>query len=163
MIEFQKLLDLIKTNGCASHFRLNCFINSCGTFGCLIGNDFLANRGERPCLRSAIKDIGPDLGGAVWNWRIIATEYGITLSESLFLFSDIKHTLCWVKDHNEGFAVYRDFLDKKAAINRVRKFIYYKLHKRELMEDPQTRHSEGDFNVVQRTVEKVSALAASAL
>lgn len=55
--------------------------------------------------------------------------------------------------------------DQDACIRKVRKFIYYKLHKRELCHEPDgriresARRAEGDHHIARRVLEEVETQA----
>jgi len=155
MVEFKKLLSLIKANEQAIGFNLKCWLHFCDMFGCLVGNDVLVHRDERPLLSKGLLSRAiRNYGKFRWTFESIGSEYGITTKEAKFLFFGLDSHLYWdpQQQRNVTMQTPRNFTDRKAAINRVRKFVYYKLHKRGLMEDPAVRHLEGDHHVVRNAV-----------
>ena len=152
----QLLLDLIKANEAAENFNLGRWIEHCGTYGCLVGNHACAVGGEFLSVASSFCD-----GDASTTFSILASKYGVTIRESFFLFASQNNTICWDAGSGENIysTTYRLRTDKQKAINRVRKYLYYKLHKQELMEDPKVRHMEGDHHVVRKAAERAVCMA----
>ena len=151
MINAQKMLDAIRINEEAKDFDLLSWFSECGTYGCFWGN-YLVSQGK-------INNTSYD---------DISKEFNITYAEAQWLFSAVKP----LKDHRNSIkcdtyfndnsililsVAYnknkRENKDRKAVLDRVRKFIYYKLHKQELME---SRDLEGDHHAVNKAVEKVN-------
>jgi hypothetical protein len=144
----QGLMDLIRANEEAPNFNLGSWVEPCGTFGCLVGNWAIR------CNRMWMLD-----SDGIYD--LAAESLGITRKESRFLFS----TIDVVRDRF-GFEVPgldRDCENRSAAINRVRKFLYYKLRKWELLyeEDGRVKESarkqEGDRMVCREALEACSA------
>jgi hypothetical protein len=180
-IDFQGLLNLVTANEKARRFNLGYWWeklnNGCGTVGCLIGNfchyhprDKLVIRGNSPKLLDATFDDAND--GC---WAQIAARFGITKNESEWMFgaqeiTSMDSVLDWMNaiaqpgwdgcfDLFDGEG--RDCENKAAAIARVRKFIYYKLHKQEMLYEADgrvkesARRAEGDHHVIRKVLEKV--------
>lgn len=128
----QALLRLIDANERAAYFCLARWFNhkdlSECTGGCLVGNDYLENRNQTNLSIVYVYRTSID-GDSVMK------EYGVTSREYRYLFSAFNHKFVWCPVRRENIVklVQRDVRDKQAAINRVRKFIYYKLHKKEML------------------------------
>ena len=95
----------------------------CGTVACLIGNWYVS-KGEI----TGLKNIHPNESvGQQFDFHDISDRLNIPETISLFLFGD--HLACTSnRAVKEAF-----FLNKEQAISRLRKVIYYILHKREIM------------------------------
>ena len=65
----------VANNKAAKDFHLGTWVQPCGTYGCLVGNDALA-AGCPEVLRNDAR---------IWDWATQA--YGLTLREAAFLFS----------------------------------------------------------------------------
>lgn len=131
-IDFQGLLDVVKAN--ANKTPLPFYLGTwCNTSACLIGNYHISN--ENANLRHEIfKE------GIYFRHEDIAERFGISLNESRYLFhsnNPVKFqdgtTNYFVRNTKQCYV--RDGLDKEAAINRLRKFIYYHLRKNEFCLD----------------------------
>lgn len=117
MIQFQRLLDACKAT---EELPLGCFrmdVVFCGTAGCVIGN-YNALTGRAPS-RFGFKDSSST---PVDDWEF----FGISENEYHWLFAV-----------GPGFHLltsYRflDAVTREQALARLRKFIYYKLHKHEM-------------------------------
>jgi len=150
-IEFQKLLQLCKANEESKNFNLRTWLQSCGTFGCLVGNDWCANKENRPYLQHNVGS--RDISGT-------QKEYGLTKNEFRFLFMGRDNTHSYYPQL--GCTIHalngkpRHPLDKTAAINRVRKFIYYHLHKQEVMATETARHIEGDWMLTEKVTRQLT-------
>lgn len=135
-INFQGFFNLIKANEESKDFDLYQWY--CGSYGCLIGNygikfSILEMLGIIPLPDSESNDCD-----IVSNVYIRAANHlGISLNESWYLFTGQNPA------HNENHTTYYYYMggesrkrhDKEAAINRVRKFLYYHLKKREFCID----------------------------
>lgn len=140
----QRLLDLVKANEGSNGFDLGSWLSDCGTYGCLVGNHHVANPIDVPY---ALFDEGEIA------LKRISKLYKLTQFEAAFLFGirDLSHTR-WRYNHVSHHAGRtRDPYDKEAAINRVRKLIYYKLRKADLMSGGTKEYEEacktGHINV----------------
>lgn len=151
-MDAQALMNLIKANEEAPNFNLRTWEAPCGTYGCLWGNYCIAS--GTPISLNPIRES--------------AAVLGITPSEAVFLFSAANLLVGkWgIQYESDGLPAgdstnWRQPDDREAAIKRVRKFLYYKLHKRELCHEPDgrvkesARHTEGDHNVVRRVLAQV--------
>jgi hypothetical protein len=163
-MDTQALLDICRANEAVREFDLNNPVTSCGSAGCLIGNwYFIARRNDKN-----------------WTFNGVSDELGITLAEAAFLFSEydrfpgstyrIPTRNFWqaLGGVEPGLPRPRHGLEARdAAIRRVRKFIFYKLHKRELCYDENgcvretIRRAEGNHNVTRSVLEKVESLSKS--
>ena len=150
-MDTQALLDLCRINEEAPEFDLGFW--SCGTHGCLVGNFCIA----RPTDRLRIDGWKMRCRGVDSNYDMthVATRFGITFREGSFLFASSERTRGrWGEFvslvHARG--VERPLADREAAIRRVRKFIYWKLKRREFMYDDrgcvreEARRMEGNRN-----------------
>ena len=130
----QALMQLVKNNENSKDFDLTHWTSDCGTFGCLVGNDLLA---RNVFISEAI------LQDILWGKRH-DHYYGLQHSVFNWLFN------CRKKDHENNWKL-RNNKDKKAALNRVRKAIYYILRKRELMYDDDGEFSQEKYEEARRT------------
>jgi hypothetical protein len=154
----QNLMRLVKNNERARRFDLSLLLqhDECGTIGCLVGNDYIAEYNKTSYFSVADVDrtqIEYGISPQIWDFLFsnLNTEYNYGLYE---IFGEKKVIrICKQRDH----------LDKEAAIKRVLKFIYYVLHKRELLYDDSgriretARRQEGNHNVLKQVKEKVLA------
>jgi len=121
----------------------------CGTAGCLVGTFCHANPNDRLQLvqPSWSRDLHPRLVDTdkAFGEESIAARFGLNLSEARFLFT-CEHLLIWKRTSgqryeaecfNVGEASPAHALSPLAAISRLRKFLYYKMRKSELLEDYQ--------------------------
>jgi hypothetical protein len=143
-INFQALMDLVKANEDSKDFDLSRW--KCGTYGCLVGNYGLKYDEE---FLEAVRN-------SVVEFKLIAQAFGISEMEAKYLFHSIAHIHI---NHTMFLPQYgyqclgnlnRDYHDKEGALNRVRKFIYYHLKKREFCLDDngvtETSKQVGDVN-----------------
>jgi hypothetical protein len=138
-VNAQGLMDLIRANEEAPDFNLGTWMHPCRTYGCLVGNWAIQ------CDRMFVLETDNIYG-------LTADSLSLSYRESSFLFCtiDIRRDE-WGHPLRPG--VQRDWRNREAAINRVRKFLYYKLRKRELLyeEDGRVKESarrtEGDHHV----------------
>jgi hypothetical protein len=135
-IDFQMLMNLCRYNEEALDMELNSWW--CGTYGCLVGNDIAARYDNIPLLNKL-------------SYEFCCVEYGLTKNESLFLFSNLIYKFGRLGYKNSGP---RRKYTKESAIARVRKFIYYKLRKQEIMADDNARFQEGDWGLVDQVKEQ---------
>lgn len=154
------LLRLIKNNELSKAFDLRHFVQPCGTFGCLIGNDWLATH-------------EPSLAGLEFDfrhtnfWEFSRCQYKTSHWVSFWLFNthDFFKGPWGIRLSKSWFGEQRNCTDRQAALNRVRKFVYYVLHKRELLYDDSgciretARRSEGDQHVLQQVQQKVRSIS----
>lgn len=172
-IDYQGLFKLVKANEEAERFDLGFWVDHdvCGTIGCLVGNFCLANPEDALKLDETIEEpVYSESGVRGDAFRHIAARFGLTHNESQWLFGTVDPALFQSMGYWENIRSiyssmfsgdYRDCTDRAAAIARVRKFIYYKLHKQEMLyeEDGRVRESarraEGDQHVVRKVLEKV--------
>jgi len=125
-LEIRKLYELASANEQSIGFNLDLWLNECGSFGCLVGNDFLVNMVDRPYLTAR--------GSDFWDIPTLRLEYGISKGEAYFLFYDASTRYVWNSDLNTNIRIrqFRNSQDKEGAVKRIRKFLYYRLHKQEL-------------------------------
>ena len=115
---YTRLKRLIKTNRWSFRFDLSKFKvkGVCGTYGCLVGNDYLAAGVET--RRFSYEDV--------------ARYYGITLREAFFLFSPDQIASCLAARNGktpfrtEMRQGQRQCRDKWDAIRRVEKYVAWK-------------------------------------
>jgi hypothetical protein len=136
-IDFQGLLNVLKAGESEPYLKMDAWEeeNVCGTSHCLIG----AFCTQHPLDALRLKQDGweriqptmpyRNTGRQLTNTSAIAERFGISVTEAQFLFT----TTIYGKDWPTRRMV-RDAagLAKEAALNRLRKFIYYKLHKAEM-------------------------------
>jgi hypothetical protein len=179
-IDFQGLLNLVTANEKAERFNLGCWaeVDSCGTFGCLVGNFCLHHPEDELVLKGHFQGsyYPPSFRDQPDECPYAATarRFGITPYESEWMFGcqemiQMESIEGWMYETRKtGFGRFdlfdgegRDTDDKAAAIARVRKFIYYKLHKQEMLYEADgrvkesARRAEGDHHVIRKVLEKV--------
>lgn len=113
MIDFQGLLHVMKAteDRPEENFDMGSW---CGTSCCMIGSYVYSNYN---------KDFKIRLEGKKISVESISDKFGITLKEAQFLFTA----------HRPGKCRKAMFLNKEQALSRLRKFIYYKMHKQEMI------------------------------
>lgn len=132
--DFQGLLDIVKIAEKTPIIDMSQWSQdtACGTVGCLIGTYIKNNPNQafhlHPYLR--LPSIGFHSGE-----HAIAFRFGITVNEACWLF--VHNPLAFREEEKES--QYPRTLDahdlvQEQAIARLRKFIYYKLHKAEYEE-----------------------------
>jgi len=129
---------------------LGTWVSHCGTYGCLVGNDFVANRDARPNLEAILAPLT--------SWAPVGKEYGLTVSEVIFLFASFN----WRREYRKQYGLSmpaqvnrRSRSDKAAAIARVYKFIYYTLHKSDIFSSEEARHVDGDWGLTDKVASRV--------
>ena len=160
-INFQALLDVVRATEIqyTDKFDMNCIFQMdygfCGTAGCMIGNYNLM-KGLTGCLRSV-------------TFSEHAKEFGVTKNEFDWLFDAGVFTR--VIDANGARDIWVRFrrdleeVTKEEALSRLRKFIYYKLHKQEMIYDDRgcvresARQAEGNHMFAKKAVESSKNLA----
>ena len=157
-VNIPALLRLIRNNEQAKSFCLMLWIAPCETYGCLVGNDWLATHPGQ-VFPGAIKAI---------------EEYGLAYKTNHlvyhFLFEAQGIKFRYEKHESKAGEMVmvvrcppRNIYDREVAINRVRKFVYYVLHKRELLYDDRgciresIRRAEGNHNVVAGVLERIAS------
>lgn len=150
--DFQALMDLCRISEEAREFHLGIVASgsSCGSYGCLLGNYAISGNDKRyrihpECSRLIQFDgKSAELNGNLYGDA--ADRFGITLAESMFLFCEydrLRKDNYYVDPNQSGYK--RPWVGaeaRSAAIGRVRKFIYYKLKKREFMYEEDGRVKE---------------------
>lgn len=154
MIDFQGLLTMLKDAENAPDLHMNSWVNACGTAGCLIGT-FCINHKDDALQIVRQPYIYPRLGIKTEAYAI-AERFGITTDEAKWLF--VCNPLYWT-----GVTVNANKLTREEAINRLRKFIYYKLHKQEMVVTKgrnnyvvDQKRNLGHVNFVRKTLETCS-------
>jgi hypothetical protein len=157
-----ELEKLIAANLAAPGFNLMRWTAECGTHGCLYGNYRIASDNALPIARFMMNGILPFISAA--------DDFGISKLESHWLFN----SSLFVRTER-GFSVdstgllttkskYRNN-DLTEALNRVRKFLAYKLRKRALWYEADgrvkesARRTEGNLMVTQQVLDTVYATA----
>ena len=141
----QELMNLVKANENSKDFDLSNFKSPCGTYGCLVGNHAL-DRGTK-IISSFNKEFRREYVQPCDSLNT-TNIYNLTFVPYWFLFSSIEKNSCGkAKRDVYGSRVYRDASDKEAAMNRVRKLIYYVLRKRELMPDRSTKEGRESYDI----------------
>ena len=122
----------------------------CGTTCCMVGA-FQRASGER------IVSIAYDSS----DMSRVGGRFGLSLREAVFLFS-VEPAMSKL-DHPAVGLPERRRESKKAALARLRKFLYYKLRKAELLADYEQARRTGDVGVAREalssTTEAVEAMA----
>jgi len=128
-IDFQGLLNVVKAAENEPNLVMNHWVEdtSCGTTHCMIGAYCSQTPGDRLYLDS---EGIPKLGMTppychYYEEEAIAERFGITINEATFLFiaSPLRKPRCLTAS----------LLTKEQALAHLRKFIYYKLRKQELI------------------------------
>lgn len=115
---------------------------SCGFSGCMIGNWIVQYQPNNVSLGGGILYVG--------NFEVRAGFYNL-IAERLQI-SELEFE--WLFALNAGSS-YNKFADrylerKEEALARLRKFIYYKLRKRELLGDPTTKEGRQQYERARR-------------
>ena len=125
----------------------------CGTRACLIGTWYIRNPEYCGLTRLHITpecQLWIDLYGEEpkYDFSIKAIAGRLGMPESLvnFLFAN----------HDCGTSSYASDLDKKEAIRRMRKVIYYILHKREMWTDLERARHMGDAGISRKVEQAVT-------
>lgn len=156
-VNIAALERLIVNNEKAPKFNLGRWVEPCGTYGCLVGNDLIA--------------IGQcDVLVSMNIFDYVKKTYGLTGKYAGFLFcnSNYKRTpRGFIKNNimvgRLAMGVPRDFTDRHAAINRVRKFVAYVRKKRALIYDEHgrvresARRTEGDLMILRSAKAEAAA------
>lgn len=118
MIDFQGLLHVMKAteDRPEENFDMGSW---CGTSCCMIGSYMYSNYNKD----FKIYLEGPFYKGEKISVGSISDKFGITLKEARFLFTAYRGGKC-----RKAM-----FLNKEQALSRLRKFIYYKMHKQEMI------------------------------
>jgi hypothetical protein len=141
--DIQSLLRLIRHNEQAKSFDLSLWFyvdhddivrGECGTTGCLVGNDVMGCCSLDTVSMESIENQLSDtlmrgLGSKLKPWSTATGEYGYGVPHRIFAW--LFHSVA-VRSNGQ-YDFHRDELDRDAAIARVRKYVYYVLHKREMM------------------------------
>ena len=161
---FQRLLDVCKATEQQFTTRFDMHEvyskDSCGTVGCMIGN------------YNVMVDREVDRFSDGWSYQDNRMyedwEYfGITQYEYNWLFTE--GVVFGRKNYALRYITPRRNLKrvtKEEALSRLRKFIYYKMHKHEMIVDEkygvreEARQKEGDNNFVNRASKKAAELVA---
>lgn len=157
-IDFQGLLNVIKAAENEPNLQMRVWRvvdpHGCGTSNCMIGafckehpDDILTMEGsliDAPSLRGVKQEYGYKHA-----LKAISQRFGLTIREACFLFTGNHTYYQHVPDAMQ--------LDKERALNRLRKFIYYKLHKSEMTLD-EGRRVSGNLATM-RAANKVLAYA----
>jgi hypothetical protein len=134
------LLRCARNTDEASGFDLSGFVNSCGSYGCLVGNDMLA--------------LGIYRGLMIHPRDWATKEYGV--SSVPYCTGPLSFLFYFFRRRDDS---------REAALRRLRKFIYYVLHKREMLYDERgcvretARRSEGDHFICRAALEQATATA----
>lgn len=150
-IDFQGLLNVLHASELNPDLRMDYW--SCGTARCMIGSFCNMYPEDRLFLTAGcyarhdrfptIEDPDPD-GYQLKCEAAIAQRFGITQEEAKYLFMGRPYP------HFHADATY---LSKDRALTRLRKFIYYKLHKQEMTLEAARRI--GGNRAATRAMEKV--------
>ena len=127
MIDFQGLLNVL--HAAEQHPNLNMQAWRCGTSHCMIGAFCAYNPHDILQLEEAHGDLSPIIDNLLPE-QSIAQRFGITEKEVRYLFID--NPLHYCPYRNVPSERSATLLSKEQALARLRKFIYYKLHKQEI-------------------------------
>lgn len=174
MVKFkpQAFMRMIRNNEHAPGFYLCNWTSWCGTFGCLYGNDRIAegrpirpNATFRDAIFDACEDYGLTLAEATW---CFGTQYLARKSGHGIVFETaaLDQQAMWMERKPVPGMPLQSWRGKDpnnlvAAMARLRKLLYYKLHKQEMMyeEDGRVKESarkaEGDHHVLRKVLAKV--------
>jgi len=127
MIDFQGLLAVMAATENNPNVHMGAW--NCGTTQCMIGSFCVSHQTDRLRLGGSPFLVN-DKGGMLYGSAAIAERFRITPDEALWLFviNPLPKTGPLVR-----------LLTKEQALSRLRKFIYYKLHKQEMVVEQPTR------------------------
>ena len=131
--DFQGLLQVLKAGEDNPHLMMSTW--QCGTAACLIGSFCIKHRNDHLQLTprtTAYDSCYPFLevaDGIRCEAEAIAVRFGITKKESQWLFD--AHPFHKMK---HPYTESANTLSPTKALARLRKFIYYKLHKQEMID-----------------------------
>jgi hypothetical protein len=159
-MDAQALMDLCRINEeSRARFNLGTWRTICGTACCLVGNFCVARPGDSLRLINESGRYMPFMDGVRRTGDLqvqTAARFGITVPEACFLFGPHdKVRTVWGR--SAGMKS-RDAYDMHAAVRRVRKYLYYKLRKREFCYDEKgcvresARRMEGDHNFARQAL-----------
>jgi hypothetical protein len=134
-IDIQGLLDMARYAEEAEHFDMSLWRNTCGTAGCLVGT-FCMRRPEDALGVTYISGLHVSIvtyNGVCCVRGGISLRFGISEEESRFLFS--RYHLANCPSNRRSPARPATFSNREQAVARLRKFIYYKMHRAELSYD----------------------------
>lgn len=149
MIDFQGLLNVLKAAESHPHLQMSTW--SCGTAACLVGSFCLAHPKDELRLKDGYAGYTPFFQAEdfpLHGDQAIAKRFGITDNEALWLF--VYNPL---NRFERECTLNATLLNREEALNRLRKFIYYKLHKAEMTHE-EARHIDGNKAAV-RAQEKL--------
>ena len=138
MIDFQGLLEVLRCAEREQNLRMNTW--KCGAAHCMIGS--FCDQNKHDNLKLVINTTGDDRYIPVFGKSefisAVSERFGITRKEAQWLFA--RHPMI-DNIFNEGSypsnansrSSSAEFLCKDRALARLRKFIYYKLHKQEMI------------------------------
>lgn len=178
-IQFQRLLDVCRATEelPLGRFWMGAVIcrNECGTAGCLIGN-YNAMVGRAPGRFGTFEvNLNSDvvLDKLPGDWE----HFGITTAEYDWLFNEgpvfnEAKTDRRTYDTSYGWEIYAragdaNLISRERTLTRLRKFIYYKLHKHEMIHDEkygvreEARTKEGNHYFATRAVQEAASCAAT--
>lgn len=148
MIDFQGLLNVVRCAENEPNLFMGAWVcdNECGTSHCMIGSFCHQTKRDELALEGRI--VRNKRTRNLWDLAI-ADRFGISLAEVHFLFT------CWHLPPGKQRVKDASCLTKPEALARLRKFIYYKMHKNEMTLD-EARRISGN-NAVVRAKEEVCA------
>lgn len=149
-INFQNLLKLAKLveNKPRKH-DMNSLINYCGTTSCMMGDYLIDKEGYTPGKTILTN----------YPWEETAQkEFGISEREVHFLFDYFYASYFPNKQLSKKSHVRNRMREtKEESLRRLRKFIYYKLHKYEILADlEKAREQEGNWDVCGKVLEEIN-------
>lgn len=119
---------------------------SCGTTSCAVGDMMYRGDCGMTVAWCDIWEMDFVQYGSLGGWEAVAAALGITLYECTFLFED--------KDS----AGDRTHEPPSSTAARIRKYLYYRMRKAEILADYESaRRVEGNLNVCQQAVEYAGA------
>lgn len=145
-IDIQALMRMATYAEQASYVEMSNWFTPCGTHGCLVGTYALRENLSIRFSRNPDEEL-PVIEGTLPQ-LFAEYEFNITRTEVKFLFG-IHPAFGWNWTDAWGHLRSASMLGKEQAIRRLRKFIYYKLHKSELLADyEKARRTEGNQDFV---------------
>lgn len=150
-MDIQGLLRVAEASEDVPEDRFNMEWWKCGSVACLIGNFCLTHPGDALTLNKSVgcqASLVPTLGKLRCEMAVEA-RFRLTSRESEFLFQPrFRSSRQWHAKANT----------REHVIRRLRKFIYYKLRKNELLADYEKARRTGDVGVMQEAEENAGRL-----
>lgn len=149
--DFQLLIDIANNTEKIRKrfFDMSVYLTDCGTTGCMIGHFAMKYGYDRKSNFNYVKDINDNLYLSDKEWAFLFSGYKMHFGRDNHLLHKIQSISATPND-------------PLLAAKRLRKYIYYKLHKREMLGDRSTkegrekyemaRKKEGNHNFVKQSI-----------